>query len=132
MSKNRERRAKRQAQKFEEALTNPSNKAFCKYCNTAIVWIARKPYLPDGAYHKCSMYVPPKKTEVKVVTDNAIVQELADLREEIEFMKRLVNQRETPKQSPTNDHEKRIIRLEEIVVSIRSEMPQPRGRPEYD
>lgn len=99
----------------------------CRYCGTQIEWRGKRPFIAfTNERHHCKNYIPPNRavasaTPTPIVTDLALVQQVKDLRDEVNTLRTQIASMTKGKPMPTNDHEKRIVRLEGIVVELRND-----------
>ena len=91
----------------------------CKFCQMQVIWKQNKPYDSENIRHRCDKF--PKVTPV-IVTRTIEPQDLKDLKEEIGYIKTKLAQE--PKPEPTNGLEKRVLRLESIVVEMQNKIRQ--------
>jgi hypothetical protein len=98
--------------------------AFCKFCGVEIKWTnGRKGWRASeisGGYHKCPAYQKQKKEKKErppVIIDHA--QEIEALRNEVQALKNELSTSRPTGITPNIDHERRIVRLENLFVELR-------------
>jgi hypothetical protein len=93
-----------------------NNRGQCKYCGGNLIWKDSKPIDEStGKRHWCDKYPKAKTVEV---TRTVEPQDLVDLREKIGYLENRLLQQSLPRPEPTNNFEKRIMRLESIIVEM--------------